>query len=53
MDKLRRENDKLRTDLQSTKEELSKLSKVVAGKLQDAWHLIVPTWAKKVCWLYK
>ena len=35
MDKLRKENEKLRTDLQATKEELSKLSKLVTDKSQD------------------
>ena len=35
MDKLRKENEKLRTDLQATKEEVEKLSKLVNGKSQD------------------
>ena len=35
MDKLRKENEKLRTDLQATKEEVEKLSKLVTYKLQD------------------
>ena len=35
MDKLRKENERLRTDLQATKEELEKLSKLVTGKSQD------------------
>ena len=35
MDKLRKENEKLRTDLQASKEELEKLSKLVTGKSQD------------------
>ena len=35
MDKLRKENEKLRTDLQATKEEVEKLSKLVTGKSQD------------------
>ena len=35
MDKLRKENEKSRTDLQGTKEELEKLSKLVTGKSQD------------------
>ena len=35
MDKLRKENKKLRTDLQATKEELEKLEKLVTGKSQD------------------
>ena len=35
MDKLRKENEKLRTDLQATKEEVEKLSKLVTYKSQD------------------
>ena len=35
MDKLRKENEKLRTDLQATKEEVEKLSKLVTCKSQD------------------
>ena len=35
MDKLRKENEKLGTDLQATKEEVEKLSKTVTGKSQD------------------
>ena len=35
MDKLGKENEKLRTDLQATKEEAAKLSKLVTGKSQD------------------
>ena len=35
MDKLGKENEKLRTDLQATKEEVEKLSKLVTYKLQD------------------
>ena len=35
MDKLRKENEKLRTDLQATKEEVEKLSKHVTYKSQD------------------
>ena len=35
MDKLGKENEKLRTDLHATKEEVEKLSKLVTGKSQD------------------
>ena len=35
MDKPRKENEKLRTDLQATKEEVEKLSKLVTGKSKD------------------
>ena len=35
MDKLRKEKEKLRTDLQATKEEVDKLSKLVTCKSQD------------------
>ena len=45
MDKLRRENDKLRIDSQATKEELSKL---VAGKLQDGTSSCPPGQRKSV-----
>ena len=40
MDKIRTENDKLRTDSQATKEE--QLSKLVAGKLQDGTSSYTP-----------
>ena len=39
MDKLRKENEKLRTDLQATKEEVEKLSKLVTYKSQDGASL--------------
>ena len=35
MDKLTKEKEKLITDLQATKEKLSKLSKLATGKSQD------------------
>ena len=35
MYKLKKEKDKLRTDLQATKEELENLSKLVTGNSQD------------------
>ena len=35
MNKLIKEKEKLRTDLQATKEKLEKLSKLVTGKSQD------------------
>lgn len=43
MEKLRKGNDKLKTDLQSTKKLLENLSNLVTGKSQDGARLVVST----------